>query len=80
MVTAPYMHDGRFETLEEVVDFYDSGVQSHPGLHELLRDANGNPKRLQLTAEERDGLIAFLHALTDSTVLTDERFSDPFRR
>lgn len=37
-LTAPYMHDGRFKTLEEVIDFYDSGVQAHPGLDWRMRE------------------------------------------
>lgn len=39
-LTAPYMHDGRFKTLEEVVDFYDSGVQAHPGLDWRMREGS----------------------------------------
>ena len=73
-----FMHDGRFATLDEVVAFYDSGIQNTPRLDPRLRAADGTPKRLGLTAAERDALVAFLGALTDSTFLTSPRFSNPF--
>ena len=56
-VTAPYMHNGAFKTLEEVVDFYDKGGGEHPNKDRLL-------KPLDLTDEEKEDLIAFLDALT----------------
>lgn len=74
------MHDGRFATLAEVVDFYDRGVQAHPNLDPRLRGPGGVPRRLDLTAEERAALVAFLGTLTDDALLTDPRFSDPFIR
>jgi cytochrome c peroxidase len=86
---APYMHDGRFPTLEAVVDFYDRGVQPNPQLDARLRvpppqgqppNPNAPVQRLNLTAQERAGLLAFLRALTDSTLLTDPRFASPFAR
>ncbi|MEM7798245.1 MAG: cytochrome c peroxidase [Chloroflexota bacterium] len=80
-VTGPYMHDGRFATLEEVVEFYDSGVQAHPNLARDLREGGGGnvvPRRLNLTDDEKEDLIAFLNTLTDEAFLTDPRFSDPF--
>lgn len=83
-LTAPYMHDGRFATLEEVVEFYDSGVVAHPNLSGLLKNPAdgpnpGEPRRLNLTAEQKGALVAFLKTLTDRTVTNDARFSDPFR-
>ena len=64
-LTAPYMHDGVFETLEEVVRFYNDASQPrHPAvsddmLHPVLRDP------LHLTDEEIDAVVAFMRALTD---------------
>jgi cytochrome c peroxidase len=72
------MHDGRFTTLEQVVDFFDSGVQPNPDLDPRLRAADGSPKRLGLTSEEKAALVAFMKTLTDSTFLTAPRFADPF--
>jgi cytochrome c peroxidase len=83
-LTAPYMHDGRFATLEEVVEFYNSGVQPHPNLSAPLRNPPGSPgagqpRRLNLTTAQKSALVAFLKTLTDRTVTSDPRFSDPFR-
>ncbi len=83
-LTAPYMHDGRFATLEEVVEFYDSGVVAHPNLSPPLRvppgngAASGTPLRLNLTPTQKAALVAFMKTLTDTSVTTDEKFSDPF--
>lgn len=79
-LTAPYMHDGRFATLAEVVEFYNSGVVAHPNLSPPLRAGgpNGPPRRLNLTAQEKAALVAFLNTLTDTALSTDTRFSDPF--
>jgi cytochrome c peroxidase len=80
-VRAPYMHDGRFRTLAEVIRFYDSGVATTNDLDGRMREnVTGLPRRLGLTAEQRAALVAFLESLTDSTFLTAEKFSDPFRR
>jgi cytochrome c peroxidase len=83
-LTAPYMHDGRFATLEQVVEFYNSGVTAHPNLSAPLRNPPGSPgagqpRRLNLTAAQKSALVAFLNTLTDTTVTTDPRFADPFR-
>ncbi len=78
-VTGPYMHDGRFQTLEEVVDHYSTGVAAHPNLDFRLKEFNtDSPRRLNLTPTEKNQLIAFLHTLTDEEFLTDENFSNPF--
>jgi cytochrome c peroxidase len=107
-LTAPYMHDGRFKTLDEVIDFYDHGVQAHKDLDYRMRDGfsggffggpfegdggilvppNGNneqtngtivPRRLNLTPLEKKGLVAFLNTLTDYSMVTEQRYSNPFR-
>ncbi|MEZ4368142.1 MAG: hypothetical protein R2939_17955 [Kofleriaceae bacterium] len=77
-LTGPYMHDGRFATLAEVVDFYDHGITATPNLHPALRDAEGRPMRLNLSAADRAALVAFLGTLTDSELASDPRFADPF--
>ncbi|HND89046.1 MAG TPA: cytochrome c peroxidase [Saprospiraceae bacterium] len=78
-LSAPYMHDGRFKTLEEVVEHYNSGIKAHPNLHNLLK-SNGQPKRLNLNQTDKQNLIAFLNTLTDDHLLKSERFSDPFKQ
>lgn len=83
-LTAPYMHDGRFATLEEVVEFYDSGVVAHPNLSPPMKvppgngAASGTPLRLNLTPQQKAALVAFMKTLTDTSVTADEKFSDPF--
>lgn len=78
-LTGPYMHDGRFATLDEVVDFYSVGVQDGPALDPRLRDG-ATPRRLALDAADRAALVAFLKTLDDPVLTTDRRFGDPFRR
>lgn len=78
-VTAPYMHDGRFTTLEEVVEHYNSGIQNHPTLSPALLDVNGNAVRLNFTEVQKAALVAFLKTLTDSNVATEPKWSNPFR-
>jgi cytochrome c peroxidase len=70
--TAPYMHDGRFETLEKVIDHYSKEVKPHPNLNPQVR-------RLKFTDSEKAALIAFLMTLTDQKFLTEPKFSDPFQ-
>lgn len=69
-VTGPYMHDGRFATLEEVVEHYSAGVRRHPNM--------GRVPRLNLATDEKAALVAFLKTLTDESFLSDPRFSDPW--
>lgn len=74
-VTGPYMHDGRFYTLEAVLDHYDKGVQTTPNLDPLL---NKDGKRgIALSTDEKRQVVAFLKTLTDDTFLKDKRFSTP---
>ena len=69
--TKPYMHDGRFETLQEVITHYTNGVKNSKTLAEELQEA------IVLTPNEKVDLLVFLHALTDKEFLFDKRFSFP---
>jgi cytochrome c peroxidase len=73
-VRGRFMHDGRFSTLKQVIEFYSSQVQDNPSLDESLR----NPLQLNFTPQQIDQLVAFLNTLTDNSFLTNELFSDPF--
>jgi len=77
-LTGPYMHDGRFATLEEVVEFYNAGVVDNPNLSPPLRNPDGTVRRLNLTQQQKDALVAFLRTLTDASLATDPKWSDPF--
>lgn len=77
-LTAPYMHDGRFATLEEVVEHYSKGVEAHPTLSGHMKNGEGEPRLLDLTDEEADALVAFMKTFTDYELINDKKFSDPF--
>lgn len=78
-LTAPYMHDGRFATLEQVVEHYSSGVKNHPNLSPQLRLPNGQPRLGNFTAQEKADLVAFLKTLTDVNLIADVKYSNPFK-
>lgn len=81
MRTAPYMHDGRFRTMEEVIEHYNSGIQPSPTLDDRLTTnitVGGPPVQMNMTPYEKQAIIAFLHTLTDQTFIADPKFSDPF--
>jgi cytochrome c peroxidase len=77
VLTAPYMHDGRFKTLEEVLDFYSEGVNECANIDSKMGMAH--KKGVGLKKEEKQKIIAFLHTLTDSAFISDPAFSDPFK-
>ena len=77
--TAPYMHDGRFETLDEVLEHYSEGIADHPNLDAKLRDDTGHARSMNISEHERKAIIAFIRTLSDESVLTDPRFSNPFK-
>lgn len=83
-LTAPYMHDGRFATLEDVLEHYDTHIKTSQTLDPLILEASnkpiikGEPVKLHLTSEEKAAIIAFLNMLTDSTFIRNKAFSNPF--
>jgi cytochrome c peroxidase len=66
-LSAPYMHDGRFQTLDEVLDHYSSGGKMAPNKDPLIYSTN-------FTSLERRALKAFINTLTDSTFITNPKF------
>ena len=70
-LTSPYMHDGRFKTLEEVIEHYIRG--GHPSFN-----ASPNVRKLELKESDIQDLVAFLNTLTDSTVISNPAFANPF--
>lgn len=81
-ITAPYMHDGRFKTLEEVLDHYNEHINKSTTLDILIvagtNNIGENSHKLGLTALEKKDIIAFLKTLTDSSFITNKEFSNPF--
>jgi cytochrome c peroxidase len=101
-LTAPYMHDGRFATLESIVEHYNNQLKNHENLFPSLRtfqwSGNGGGASsggsggwgssssssfgitgLNLQVSEKAALVAFLKTLTDESLVSDERFSNPFK-
>ena len=74
--TAPYMHDGRFATIEEVIDHYDHGVKNSSTV-EFILQYNLQPGGLQKTAQDKADLVAFLKTLTDNDFLNNTAFARP---
>lgn len=81
--TAPYMHDGRFKTLDEVIDFYNEGPKISPSLEPIMI-AEANRRLIQfgryglgLTPEQKEDLKAFLLSLSDETLRTNPLFNPP---
>jgi cytochrome c peroxidase len=72
-VTAPYMHDGRFATLDAVIDHYALGGVPSPDRSALV-------KGFMITNEEKADLIAFLESLTDVEFLNDPLLADPWKQ
>jgi cytochrome c peroxidase len=77
-LTAPYMHDGRFQTLEQVFDHYDHGVVESATLDPVLRRPDGR-LGVPLTAAQRADLRAFLATLTDEKFLHNPELAPPTR-
>ena len=77
-ITAPYMHDGRFATLEQVLDHYSHGIADNANLDERLRGTDNLPLQMNISPDEKTAIIAFLKTLTDYSMVTDIRFSSPF--
>lgn len=77
--SSAFMHDGRFTSLEQVVEHYSSGVQDGPGLDNRLKGADGAPLRPNLPPEDKAALVAFLKTLGDPVLANDARFASPLR-
>ncbi len=81
-LTYPYMHDGRFTTLEQVIDHYDHGTKPSPTVDPLMsvvfrRNVGG---QLHLTPNEKRQLLAFLNTLTDTSYIDNPAYSNPFTK
>ena len=77
-LTAPYMHDGRFQTLEEVIDHYSEGGCMSPTISSELGSPHTTGQAINFTPDQKAALLAWLHSLTDSTLITNPAYSNPF--
>ncbi|MDR3679975.1 MAG: cytochrome c peroxidase [Flavipsychrobacter sp.] len=78
MLTAPYMHDGRFKTIEDVLNFYSAGVNVCANIDSKMEFAHR--KGAHFSVDEQRKIISFLKTLTDSAFICDPAFSDPFKK
>ena len=69
-LTAPYMHNGAFESLEQVIEFYNMGGGAGLGLE--FPNQTLSSDSLQLTEQEKKSLVAFLNTLTDTIGMTSK--------
>lgn len=76
MLTAPYMHDGRFKTINEVLSHYQAGIKDGPTTDIILRQNNGN-LGIPLSPSDKTEIIAFLNTLTDNSFITNKKLSKP---
>ncbi|MBK8330154.1 MAG: cytochrome-c peroxidase [Bacteroidetes bacterium] len=76
--TAPYMHDGRFKTLEEVIDFYSEGVKQCANIDSKMEFAHQGGAKLN--SDDKKKIIAFLKTLSDSTFVSNIEFENPFKK
>lgn len=70
-ITQPYMHDGRYATLEECLDHYTGNIKNLTNLDPLLQGG------IELSPQDKQDIISFLHTLTDFEFIKDKRFADP---
>ena len=73
--SSPYMHDGRFAAMEEVLNHYTSGVKNNAVLDSAFKQANGK-RGLPLNAAEKKKLLSFLQTLSDTAFVKDPRFAE----
>lgn len=78
MLTAPYMHDGRFATIDDVLEHYSHGILKSSTLDTRLME-NNEPVQLNITTEDREALKAFLTTLTDYKMITNPNLANPFK-
>ena len=82
-LTAPYMHDGRFQTLEEVINHYSDSINFNspnisPNLANHVSGPGGPPEQMKLTSTQKINLLNFLKTLTDTTFISNPKYSNPF--
>lgn len=77
-LTGPYMHDGRFASLEEVIEHYSTGVKNHENLSQFLKTGN-QAKKFDFSSTDKQDLINYLQTLTDDVFVAEVKYTDPFK-
>ncbi|MGF6924844.1 cytochrome c peroxidase [Chitinophaga sp. W2I13] len=76
-LTAPYMHDGRFATLEDAIEHYSTGIKQNPNIG--IQFSGIQSGGLVFSAKDKNDIIAFLKTLTDQSLVTEPKYADPFK-
>jgi cytochrome c peroxidase len=79
VLTAPYMHDGRFATLDDVLEHYSRNIKPNSNLDDRLKNNDGTPISLKINDDDKKAIIAFLGTLTDYKMITNPKLSNPFK-
>jgi len=91
MLTAPYMHDGRYATMDETLEHYNDGLVDHKNLDERLKigfnvyydetqgGIPGDPMKFNFSKEDKQALKAFFNTLTDHSLTSDPKYANPFK-
>lgn len=77
-LTAPYMHDGRYQTLEQVINFYSDSIKLSPTVDAIMLKANHANGGVHLTAQEKQDLLNLLYSMTDTSFTNNPAFQNPF--
>ena len=76
ILTAPYMHDGRFANIDQVLEHYNNNIRTSPTLDVLLYQNNGKVG-VPMSATEKSAIVSFLKTLTDNTFIANKKLSKP---
>jgi cytochrome c peroxidase len=77
-LTAPYMHDGRYKTLDQVINFYSDSMKMSPTINSVMLLPNHANGGLHLSQQQKVNLLDFLNTLTDTSFLHNPALADPF--
>jgi cytochrome c peroxidase len=78
-VTGPYMHDGRYKTLQQVISFYSDSTRLSPSVDPNIIYVFKGKNEHHLTAQQKSDLLNFLYTLTDSSFIHNAALMDPFK-
>jgi cytochrome c peroxidase len=78
-ITGPYMHDGRYKTLDDVLEHYSRNIRNSKNLDTMFKDNTGNVKHFNISARDKKAMVAFMQTFTDHSTATDPKFSNPFK-
>jgi len=78
-LTGPYMHDGRYKTLQQVINFYSDSTRLSPSVDQAIMYVFKGPNPHHITPRQKSDLLSFLYTLTDSTFIQNPALANPFK-